>query len=178
MLGFVLLDPLGFRPSSDHSLPSRSAPGHEQAAQQKTPEQQRQNLSGHIEANESGVAAEEIGEPVLRQVGLASYYADKYEGQPKANGQPYDPEALTAASRDLPLGTHATVINQENGKSVDVTIDDRGPTIEGRIIDLSKQPAERLGMIRDGVTPVRIEARPSQQPTRDLTDKVRQAAAQ
>jgi rare lipoprotein A len=142
------------------------------------PSQQRQKVRGHVEANDSAIAADGSGEPVLRQLGLASYYADKYQGKPKANGQPYDAEALTAASRDLPLGTHATVTNQANGKSVDVTIDDRGPTIEGRIIDLSKQAAERLDMTRDGVTPVRIEARPSQQPTRDLTDKVRQEAAQ
>jgi rare lipoprotein A (peptidoglycan hydrolase) len=108
------------------------------------PSQQRQKVRGHVEANDSAIAADGSGEPVLRQLGLASYYADKYQGQPKANGQPYDAEALTAASRDLPLGTHATVTNQANGKSVDVTIDDRGPTIEGRIIDLSKQAAERL----------------------------------
>jgi rare lipoprotein A len=117
-------------------------------------------------------------EPVLREEGRAAYYADKYQGLKTASGQEFDQNELTAASRTLPLGARATVVHRENGKSVDVTINDHGPNVGGRIMDLSKRAAEQLDMIEEGVAPVHIEARPSHQPTSELAGTIlRQAEA-
>jgi rare lipoprotein A (peptidoglycan hydrolase) len=118
-------------------------------------------------------------EPVLREEGRAAYYADKYQGRTTASGQEFNQNDLSAASRTLPLGARAKVVHRENGKSVDVTINDHGPNVDGRIIDLSKRAAEQLDMIEEGVAPVHVEARPSYQPTPELAGKVlREAEAQ
>jgi len=91
------------------------------------------------------------------QRGKASYYADTFEGRTTASGEIFTHEKLTAASRTLPLGTRVRVTNEENDKSVVVRINDRGPYVRGRIIDLSKAAAHRLGIVEDGVADVRIE---------------------
>jgi rare lipoprotein A len=91
------------------------------------------------------------------QVGIASYYADRFAWRTMANGEPFDPESNVAASRTLPLGTKARVTNLENGRSAVVEIKDRGPYIKGRIIDLSPRIARRLGMIDDGIVRVAVE---------------------
>lgn len=114
--------------------------------------------------------------PAVVQKGTASFYDEKFEGKPTASGEPFRPDALTAASPDLPLGTKATVTNEKTGKSVDVHINDRGPYVDGRIIDLSKRAAEHLDMKKDGVAPVRVEARPEEQPTSTLAKKVEEKA--
>ncbi len=90
--------------------------------------------------------------------GLASWYGgnDGFEGKPTASGEIYDSSKMTAAHRDLPLGTLVRVTNLDNGKSVDVRINDRGPFIHGRVIDLSQEAARRLDLIGPGVGPVRI----------------------
>jgi rare lipoprotein A len=107
-------------------------------------------------------------EPLVEQHGIASYYADFFGGRKSASGETFRQDRLTAASRDLPLGTMVTVTNEINGKSVDVKIIDRGPYVDGRIIDLSKSAAARIGMKERGVAPVKVEARPSRQPTKAL----------
>ena len=107
-------------------------------------------------------------EPLVEQHGIASYYADFFGGRKTANGTTFRQDRLTAASRDLPLGTMVTVTNEINGKSVDVKINDRGPYVDGRVIDLSKSAAARIGMKKRGVAPVKVEARPSRQPTEAL----------
>src|SRR6516165_818987 len=107
-------------------------------------------------------------EPLVEQHGIASYYADFFGGRKTANGTTFRQDRLTAASRDLPLGTMVTVTNEINGKSVDVKIIDRGPYVDGRVIDLSKSAAARIGMKKRGVAPVKVEARPSRQPTKAL----------
>ncbi len=89
--------------------------------------------------------------------GKASYYADKLAGKSTASGQPYDPQKLTGAHKTLPFGTEVMVTNIQNDKSVKVTINDRGPFVMGRIIDLSKAAAERIGIIRTGVAQVKVE---------------------
>lgn len=89
--------------------------------------------------------------------GEASWYGPGFHGRKTATGQRYDPQDLTAAHRKLPLGTSATVTNLENGRQVEVEINDRGPYAGGREIDLSKAAAERLGILDDGTAPVRIE---------------------
>lgn len=87
--------------------------------------------------------------------GDASYYSDRLEGNTTANGERYDPEALTAAHRTLRFGTRVEV-RRSNGARVIVCINDRGPFVSGRIIDLSRAAAEALGMIRAGVAPVAV----------------------
>jgi rare lipoprotein A (peptidoglycan hydrolase) len=99
------------------------------------------------------------------EVGEASWYGQSFAGKPTASGEPFDPEALTAAHPDLPLGTEATVTNLANGRSVEVEINDRGPYADNREIDLSRAAAERLDMIEEGEAEVRIEAEPAAEPT-------------
>jgi rare lipoprotein A len=89
-----------------------------------------------------------LAEPAAKQQGDASYYPGR-----KTSGE----NKNTAASPNLPLGAHATVTNEKNGRSVDVEINDRGPSKDGRIIDLSKSAAKQLDMTRDGVAPVVVE---------------------
>jgi rare lipoprotein A len=91
------------------------------------------------------------------QTGKASFYADKFEGHPTASGEKYKHSKLTAAHKTLPFGTIVRVTNLANGSSVEVKINDRGPYIEGRVIDLSKSAAEKLGFINLGVTDVKLE---------------------
>lgn len=91
------------------------------------------------------------------QTGKASYYADKFEGQPTASGEKYRHTKLTAAHKTLPFGTKVRVTNLANNTSVDVIINDRGPYVDDRIIDLSKSAAEKLGFVTQGLAEVRIE---------------------
>ena len=96
-------------------------------------------------------------EGVFDQVGLCSYYALKFHGHKTASGERYNREAMTAAHRHLPFGSVVKVINLENGKWVEVRVNDRGPFVKGRIIDVSYAAAKKLKMIREGVVRVRIE---------------------
>ncbi len=91
------------------------------------------------------------------QTGKASFYADKFEGHPTASGEKYKHNKLTAAHKTLPFGTVVRVTNLANGSTVEVKINDRGPYIEGRVIDLSKSAAEKLGFVNLGVTDVKLE---------------------
>src|SRR4051794_517051 len=92
-----------------------------------------------------------------RQDGLASWYGPGFYGRRTASGVVYTGAALTAAHPSLPFGTLVRVINLANGRTVVVVIDDRGPFVRGRVIDLSTAAARRLGMTRDGVVRVRLE---------------------
>ena len=91
------------------------------------------------------------------QTGLASYYDSALQGGSTANGLRYDEHGLTAAHRSLPFGTRVRVTNLASGKSVVVTITDRGPFVRGRIIDVSRKAAGKLGFIRTGIARVRVE---------------------
>ncbi len=90
--------------------------------------------------------------------GLASWYGKDFHGRPTASGEIYNMYGLSAAHRTLPLGTIVRVTNLKNGRSVDVVINDRGPFVDGRIIDMSYGAARVLDMVEDGVVPVRVEA--------------------
>jgi len=98
------------------------------------------------------------------QIGRASYYHPRLAGRRTASGLSLRLAALTAASRTLPLGTRARVTNTKNGRSVAVTVTDRGPFVRRRILDVSPAAAERLGMIEAGVALVKVE--PLQTPPR------------
>ncbi len=91
------------------------------------------------------------------QIGLASYYGRRFHGRRTANGERFDMYDLTAAHRVLPLGSVIRVTNVSNGRSVRVRVNDRGPYIRGRVIDLSYAAAYRLGMVRSGLARVQIE---------------------
>jgi rare lipoprotein A len=95
--------------------------------------------------------------PAQMQEGDGSYYADSLDGNTTASGEPYDKNAMTAAHRELPLGTKVRVTYKRTGKSVVVTINDRGPHAKDRIIDVSGAAARQLGMIDDGHGPVTVE---------------------
>jgi len=91
------------------------------------------------------------------QTGKASFYADKFEGRPTASGEKYKHSKLTAAHKTLPFGTQVRVTNLTNKRTVEVVINDRGPYVDGRIIDLSKSAAEKLDFINQGLADVSIE---------------------
>jgi len=94
------------------------------------------------------------------QQGVASYYSDRFQGRTTASGEPFDQQALTAAHPTLPFGTRVIVTREDNGREVEVLINDRGPYAKGRIIDLSKRAAQALGMLDRGVAPVEISYNP------------------
>jgi rare lipoprotein A len=94
------------------------------------------------------------------QVGTASWYGSYFEGKETASGEPYNMYDLTAAHMSLPLGTFVKVTNLRNGKSVVVRVNDRGPVVDGRIIDLSYSAAQVIGMKNRGIQRVRLDVVP------------------
>ncbi len=90
------------------------------------------------------------------ETGMASFYAESYNGRKTANGEIYNSSKLTAAHKKLPFGTKVKVTNLSNGKSVKVRINDRGPFVAGRIIDLTRSAAKKIDMVNAGVVKVRI----------------------
>lgn len=99
------------------------------------------------------------GPRVIRSLGtgIASYYGRRFHGRRTANGERFDMSAMTAAHKTLPFGSLVRVTNPRNGRSVTVRINDRGPFIRGREIDLSRAAAERIGMIQSGHARVQLE---------------------
>ena len=102
--------------------------------------------------------------------GTASWYGVPYHGRPAADGEIYDMETLVAAHRLMPFNTWLRVTNLQNNKTVDVRVIDRGPFVDGRIIDLSKAAARRIDLLGPGVGPVRLEviAAPADVPANDF----------
>lgn len=95
--------------------------------------------------------------PKVSQTGKASYYADKFNGRKTASGVTFRNSKKIAAHKTLPFGTKVKVTNLSNGRSTKVVIQDRGPHVAGRIIDLSKKSAKKIGMLEQGVGNVKIE---------------------
>jgi rare lipoprotein A len=91
------------------------------------------------------------------ETGVASWYGIPYDGRRASSGEIFDMHALTAAHRTLPFNTWLEVTNLQNGKHVDVRINDRGPFVDGRIIDLSMGAADRIDMVRAGLAKVRLK---------------------
>lgn len=94
-----------------------------------------------------------------RETGIASWYGEDFHGRKTANGEVYDMYAMTAAHRTLPFNTRVRVTNLDNGQKTEVRINDRGPFVPGRIIDLSRSGAKQLGMLGPGTARVLVEAR-------------------
>ncbi len=103
-----------------------------------------------VEPVDSVDGAEDVEE------GVASWYGHPYHGRRTANGEVYDMHKQTAAHRTLPFDTWVKVVNTENGRSTTVRINDRGPFVKGRIIDLSRSAAEEIDMVGEGTAPVRV----------------------
>lgn len=101
-----------------------------------------------------GISDMDVG---IKDQGVASWYGEQFHGRQAANGEIFDMSALTAAHRTLPLGSIIRVVNLQNGKHVRVRINDRGPYVTGRILDLSYAAAARLGMIEGGISPIQLE---------------------
>lgn len=100
------------------------------------------------------------------QMGIASYYGERFHGRKTANGERFNKNELTAAHRSYPFGTVLQVTNLRNNKTVTVRVNDRGPYVGGRIIDLSKRAARDLGFVGNGVAHVEIEVLGGKKPTK------------
>jgi rare lipoprotein A len=99
------------------------------------------------------------------QIGTASWYGENFEGKPTASGEPYDMYDMTAAHLTLPMGSYVRVTNLRNGKAVVVRVNDRGPIVPGRIIDLSYGAAQALQFRQKGLQRVRLDLINPPQPT-------------
>jgi rare lipoprotein A len=117
----------------------------------RTPERERERAGREAEGSP---AARDQGE--IYASGFASYYGSEFHGRRTASGEIYDMNAMTAAHRMLPFGTMVEVENVENGREVIVRINDRGPFVPGRILDLSREAALRLGMMQTGTARVNL----------------------
>jgi rare lipoprotein A len=122
--------------------------------------------------------AERPPAPVARpsergQVGLASFYGRKFHGRKTASGERYDSRAMTCAHPSAPFGARLRVTDLESGKSVVVTVTDRGPFRRGRIVDLSLAAARALGMLERGVARVRVERLPGDEEDEDAEETSR-----
>ncbi len=105
----------------------------------------------------NGVRYVPRSDPDYDQIGMASWYGPGFHGKRTASGRRFDMHAMTAAHKTLPFGTRVRVTNLVNGRTVVLTINDRGPFAKGRIVDVSKRAAERLGFIAKGETRVRVQ---------------------
>ncbi len=111
------------------------------------------SVSRGVSSTQAGAATETVHE----LMGKASFYGDEYQGRKAANGEAFDNLQFTAAHKTLPFGTMIKVTRNDNGKSVDVRIIDRGPFKPGRVVDLSQAAAMSIGLVRDGVADVTVK---------------------
>lgn len=143
--------------SSNAERPAARAPGHNARASvdYEAPEPLQRSPTAaqepELERRYASVT------PLSRFRGQGSYYGDSLAGHKTASGEPYDPRRLTAAHRSLPFGTIVRVTAETSGRTVYVRINDRGPFVRGRVLDLSRAAAERLELIRRGVDKLRVE---------------------
>ena len=125
---------------------SGSKPGKKESA--------RRDASVKRKAADTRASASPMGRP---RRGEATYYASYFEGRPTASVEPYDSQAMTAAHKTLPFGTKVKVTALDSGETAVVRINDRGPFVDGRIIDLSRKAAEQLGMVQEGAAEVQLQ---------------------
>ncbi len=116
--------------------------------------EQKQSTKPYVVFGKRYFPIQEVSE--FQETGIASWYGKKFHGRPTASGEIYDMHSLTAAHKTLPLPTYVTVNNLENGKTILVKVNDRGPFVDGRIIDLSYAAADALDIVRQGTAAVRI----------------------
>lgn len=114
-------------------------------------------LFAAIASAEASVGREPNPPDRFEEIGQASWYGGWHHGRKTASGATFDMNRMTAAHRTLPLGTRVRVTHLDNGRSVEVLINDRGPYVGTRVIDLSREAARRLRMEHEGIAPVRVE---------------------
>jgi rare lipoprotein A len=114
-------------------------------------------IAGKPSPRRPATAQVSLGPIRLRLSGVASWYGPGFHGNRSASGEIYNQNAMTAAHKSLPFGTAVQVTNLDNGRSVVVRINDRGPYIHGRVIDLSAAAARVLGLMQTGIAPVQLE---------------------
>jgi rare lipoprotein A len=135
----------------------------EQPIQQSQPAQPQQTARIPITPVPSGGVSEEdmqfvqTHSPILSELGMATWYTAPYQGRKAANGQVFSDTALTAAHRTLPMGSLVTVTNLKTGQSAAMRITDRGPFVDGRIVDLTIASAKATGIYRAGTAEVRLD---------------------
>jgi rare lipoprotein A len=118
--------------------------------------QEAEQLAAQPPVHETGGNHPPIDRSGRKQAGKASFYGKHWAGREMANGRRFNPESNTAASKSLPLGTVAKVTNLANGKSELVHVEDRGPYVAGRVVDLTAGTAKKLGFTEEGVVPVLV----------------------
>jgi rare lipoprotein A len=133
---------------------SAFAPSSRQASLERRPDVPRPSVVRRRDAPSSNIFASKIFAPKPASGGLASYYS---EGKSTASGEKFDPNELTAAHPSLPFGTRLRVTNTATGKSVTVRVNDRGPYVPGRVVDVSYSAAQALGMVRSGTANVKLD---------------------
>jgi rare lipoprotein A len=105
----------------------------------------------------TALAEQEASSSGAHEKGLAAFYSRTFEGHKTACGGTYNPSEMTTAHRTLPCGTRVRITNLKNGKSVEATVNDRGPTSRKRIVDVSRAVAEQLDFVKQGTTHVELE---------------------
>src|SRR5687767_5310477 len=141
--------------SQPSNLSSDKPPAH--ALPRETPPVAEVPSPPETEPAQPIVTIPEPSQPTTMETGLASWYGPKFHGKLTASGEVFNQEKFTAAHPTLPWGSRVKVTNLDNGKSVDVRINDRGPFKRGRIIDVTRAAAKALGMMGRGITTVRVE---------------------
>jgi rare lipoprotein A len=149
--------PIAAKPAQDPSGEARAQALAAEAAAKSTKTERAEGKQNLVK-DDVKVKTDAQGRPVVEQTGEASWYGRYHHGRKTATGERFDQNELTAAHPTLPLGTEATITNLDNGKTVRVIINDRGPYAKGRDIDLSRAAARQLGVTEDGAAPVRIDA--------------------
>lgn len=139
------------------SVSTPPAPPPEKRSSNKTPSQEIPEPSLPESPNPLESEISPDAKAVFVETGIASWYGAPYHNRRGSNGEIYDMHAMTAAHRTLPLGSIVRVTELRNGRSVFVRITDRGPFVEGRVIDLSQAAAKQIGMIQAGTAEVRVE---------------------
>ena len=151
---------MGREPAADDAVDEASED--DDAVEDDADDDGGSDYDDQIDDADAASSQEDAGEtqvslPADAECGGASYYSDGLAGAQTASGEIYDPGKYTAAHKTLPFGTNVRVTRVDDGRSVEVTVNDRGPFIEGRVIDLSRDAAEDIGLIIDGVTDVCVE---------------------
>jgi peptidoglycan lytic transglycosylase len=136
--------------------PPPAPPSQPAAAKQDDRPQDDQVAETYVKelARQPPIAPRGLDHSGRKQTGRASYYASRFNNRKMADGNRFDPNSNVAASKTLPLGTTAKVTNLSNGKSATVKVEDRGPYVDGRVVDLTPKVADELDMKTVGVTPV------------------------
>lgn len=169
--GPVKVSPAGAAPPSLAALPREAdpaAPHSPRASHYRTPAERGPVMRPLASLPQGGIEVfpENLPEPrpdsledIITETytGIASWYGRRFHGRRTASGERYDMSALTAAHKTLPFGSRVRVTNLDNGRSVVVVINDRGPFVKTRVIDLSHAAAKHLGFLQDGVAKVRID---------------------